>query len=222
MDLDEIDDSYMPEPEPAGLVAPILFCIVMLVVSFWIARHHTGLPNILWAYLAFSVGATGVGMLLISLRDRHDFAGNATKLVGVIIGCLCISHVLQLTVDGKQDLGVADLGIKAQLAPGVITCDREHYEEMTDGRLSAAPPEQIGWEVSYTYAIDGKLYRQRDYAAKPYYRIGTPVYIIYDMARPERARLVTPDETLPASAVDTAAQLPRDVLPKPDPAHIAC
>ena len=222
MDLDEIDDSYIPEPEPAGLVAPILFCIVMLVVSFWIARHHTGLPNIWWAYLAFSVGATGVGMLVISLRDRHDLAGNSTKLIGVIIGCLCISHVLQLTVDGKQDLGISDLGSKADLAPGVVTCDREHFEEMTDGRLSAAPPDQIGWEVFYAYVIDGKIHRQRDYAPKPYYRIGTPVYVIYDLIHPERARLVTPDEPLPEAALDRAAQLPRSDLPKPDPSHIAC
>jgi hypothetical protein len=221
MDLDEIDDSYEPEKEPAGLVAPILFQIAMLVLSSWIAKSHAGVPNIWWSYLAFSVAATGVGMLVVSLRDRHDLAAKATKLLGVVIGFVCISHVLQLTVDGKQGLGASDLDIKTQLAPGVITCDREHYEERTDD-LSAGPPEQIGWEEFYTYVIGGRLYRQRDYVRKPYYRIGKPVYVIYDMSHPERARLVTPDETLPEAAADAAARLPRQDLPHPDPAAIAC
>lgn len=219
MDLMEPDDSYQSEPPPAGIPQPVAFLAFTLMLALWIAKRHAGLPNPLWTYLTFSIAATGTGMLLISLRRRNDRAGKAAKLLGTAVGFLCVAHVLQVGIGGKQDLRAGELGIHTQVTEGVITCDRDHYEQRLDD-FNTAPAKQIGWEEFYAYVVDGKVYHQRDYVPKPYFPIGTSVRIFYDIRQPERARLMGPGEMLPSDARVVPAD--QTLLPKPDPTHIAC
>jgi hypothetical protein len=217
---DAYDAEIDSELKPAGLAQPLVLLAVTLVVALWLAKRHAGLDNPLWSYLTFAIASTGIGMLLISLWYRNDWPGIAAKVLGTAIGLVCVVHVLRLGVDGKEDLRASNIGVYAQLAPGVITCVREHFE--TPGRYRFTPIKQLGWDEIYAYIVDGKVYHQLDFAPKPYFPIGTPVRIIYDTREPERARLVTPEDILPAEAVSPVPADIQALLPKPDPTHIAC
>jgi hypothetical protein len=221
MDLMELDDSYQPVPEPEPLFPSLAFMVLMLFIAWWIANLHAGLPNILWAYLTFSIAATGVGLVQVALRNRHDWPGKIAKLVSFAIGFVCVGQVLQLSTDGKRDLRAGNIGIYTAVAPGIITCQRDHFEQSQDD-FSIEPPKQNGWEAHYAYVVDGKLYHQSDYEPKPYFPIGTAVNIFYDVRQPARARLVTPEDILPDDAVSPVPADVQMLLPKPDPTHIAC
>jgi hypothetical protein len=223
MDLMERDESYLPEPEPEPLFPSLVFMVSMLLIAWWIAKRHAGLPNILWVYLTFSIAAIGVGMVQVALRKRHDWPGKIVKVGCFAVGFVCVGQVLQLGVDGKRDLRAENIGIYTGIAPGIITCQRDHFEQLHDDfSFSIGPPKQNGWEAHYTYVVDGKLYRQSDYEPQPYFPIGTAVNIFYDVQQPERARLVTPEDILPTAVNDVVPEASRALLPKPDLAAITC